>query len=169
MLVNLTPNLKEIERRRKIAQENGFEFIPQNDPRLMQYGDGIYQCNIDFNFGLNEFMEFDPEKGMFRIPFEQAYESFRPTYHKAQYGVADSVEQLKEYFREEIQDPDRKYFLTLTPVFQDKENKGKGGGWRWHKWGEYIGNLNPRCECLDDEDFGDDFQYVICFHLYELK
>lgn len=28
---------------------------------------------------------------------------------------------------------------------------------------------NPEYEYLDDEDFGDDFQYVICFHLYEIK
>jgi hypothetical protein len=166
MLVNLTPNWKEIERRSAIAKEHNFEHIPQCDERLMQYGVGIYQCNFDFNFSHEEFLEFD---NMGSIPFDQSFEVFAPSYLKAQYGVGDSIEQIKEYFKEEIEDPNRKYFITVTPVFQDKENKGKGGGWRWHKWGEYIGKLEPKCEYLDDEDFGDDFEYVICFHLYEVK
>ena len=166
MLVNLTPNWKEIERRIALTKEHNSEYIPQCDERLMQYGVGIYQCNFDFNFSHEEFLEFDD---MGTIPFDQSFEVFAPNYHKAQYGVGDSIEQIKEYFKEEIEDPNRKYFITVTPVFQDKENKGKGGGWRWHKWGEYIGKLEPKCEYLDDEDFGDDFEYVICFHLYEVK
>jgi hypothetical protein len=169
MLVNLTPNWKEIERRRGISEAHKFEYVPQCDERWMQYGDGIYQCNVAFNFGYNEFLEFDIDKGITNIPFDQSFEVFKPTYHKVQYGVADSVEQIKDYYKEEIEDPDRKYVISMTPVFQDKENKGKGGGWRWHKWGEYIGILPTECEYLDDEDFGEDFKYVICFHLYEVK
>jgi len=166
MLINLTPNWEEIERRTAIAKEHKFEYIPQCDARLMEYGVGFYQCNLGFNFSHEEFLEF---KDAPNIPYKESYDLFAPTYHKVQYGVADSVEQIKEYFKEEIADPNRKYFITATPVWQDKENKGKFDGWRWHKWGEYIGKLNPQCEYLDDEDFGDDFKYVICFHLYELK
>jgi hypothetical protein len=169
MLVNLTPNLKEIERRKQIAKEHNFDYLPQNDEKFMQYGVGFYQCNINFNFSHNEFLEFDIDKGVYNIPLDQSYGVFKPTYHKSQYGVADSIEQIKEYFKEEAEDPNRKYIVTFSPVFQDREHKGKGGGWRWHKWGTYIGNLNPQCEYLDDEDFGEDFKYVICFHLYEIK
>jgi len=166
MLVNLTPNWKEIERRSAIAREHNFEYIPQCDERLMQYGVGIYQCNFNFNFSHEEFSEFE---GLLDIPCNQCYEVFAPTYHKAQYGVADSIDQIKEYFKEEIEDPNRRYFIAVTPVYQDKKNKGKGGGWRWHKAGKYIGKLDSEFEYLDDEDFGEDFQYVISFHLYEIK
>jgi len=168
MLVNLTPNQKEIERRKQIAKDNNFTYVPQNDKVWMQYGDGIYQSNMEFNFSYNEFLEFDIDKNIHNIPFKQCYESFAPDYNKVQYGVCDSIEQLKEYYKEEIEDPNRKYFIACTPVFQDKSNRGKGGGWRWHKWGEYIGKLKSECEYLDDEDFGEDFKYVICFHLYEV-
>lgn len=168
MLTNLTPNHKEIQRRKEIASQHNFEYIPQCDERLMQYGDGIYQCNFAFNFSHEEFLEFDIDKGVSNIPYDQSFEVFKPTYHKVQYGVADSIEQIKEYYKEEIQDPNKKYFITATPVYQDKEKKESNGGWRWHKWGEYIGNLDPQCEYLDDEDFGDDFEYVICFHIYSL-
>ncbi len=169
MLVNLTPNTKEIERRGKIAKENNFTHVPQCDESFMQYGVGFYQCNFAFNFSYSEFMEFNIDKGVMCIPTEQAFEVFAPTYHKAQYGVADSVDQIKEYFKEEIAAPNRKYLITGTRVDQEKKNKGKGEGWRWCKWGEYIGKLNPKCEYLDDEDFAEDFEYVICFHLIEVK
>jgi hypothetical protein len=165
MLVKLTPNLKEIERRHSIAKEHDIEYIPQCDSRFTMYGTGIYQCNFEFNFSYEEFLEFESKDGKL---FEVRFDVFSPTYHKSQYGVADSVDQLKEYFKEEIENPDRKFIITMTPVWQDKSNAGKGGGWRWHKWGDYIGNLNPKCEYLDDEDFGDGFQYVICFHLIEI-
>ena len=168
MLVNLTPNEKEIQRRIEIAKENNFQFYPQNHPDLQQYGVGIYQCNIDFNFSHNEFLEFNIDENVFNIPFNQKYEAFAPTYHKAQYGVADNIDQIKEYYKEEIKDPDKKYFIYVTPVYPDPELKGSRMGWRWHKWGEYIGKLNPQCEYLDDEDFVNDIEYVICFHLVML-
>jgi hypothetical protein len=162
MLVNLTPDLQEIERRKQIAIEHKFEYVPQSDTSWLQET-GIYQSSFPYNFPEIEFEEF---KGMCNIPREQSYEMFKPTYHKNSYGVADSIEQIKEYYKEEIEDAEKKYFIVLTPVFQEKENKGKGGGWRWHKWGEYIGKLDTRCEYLDDEEFGDDFKYVICFSIY---
>lgn len=162
MLVNLTPDLQEIKRRKQVALQHKLKYVPQSDKRLI-IETGIYRCAFDFNFSEIEFEEF---KGLCNIPTEQAFEAFKPTYHKSQYGVADSIEQIKKYFKEEIEDKERKYFISITPVFQNKENKGKGGGWRWHKWGEYIGKLKPQYEHLDDEDFGKKFKYVICFHLY---
>ena len=164
MLINLTPNLKEIERRFQVSKEHNFNYTPQNDSKL-NIETGIYICNFGFNFSYDEFLECKDGN----IPYKQSYDTFAPTYHKSQYGVADSLEQIKEYFKEEIEDLNRNFIITIAGVYQDKDNKGKGGGWRWHKWGEYIGKLNPQCEYLDDEDFGDDFECVICFHLYEIK
>lgn len=160
MLVNLTPIQSEIDRCRKIAEEHNFDYVPQSDPKWLQET-GIYQSAHAFNFPKNEFEEFKD-----RLTWEERY-CFLD--HKATYGVADSIEQIKEYYKEEITDPDRKFFISLTPVWQDKENAGKGGGWRWHKWGEYIGNLDPQCEYLDDEDFGEDFKYILTFNICLVK
>lgn len=164
MLVDLTPYHAESERRAQVAKEHSFEFVPQWDEQWKE-GTGIYQCNMGANFSHEEFEEFKDDNN---IPFKQSYELFAPHYEKSQYGVADNVEQLKEYFKEEIEDQNRKYFIALTPVFQEPENKGRGGGWRWYKWGPYIGTLPRECEYLDDEDFGPDFEYIICFHIYEI-
>lgn len=164
MLVNLTPDVQEIERRKQIAIEHNFEYIPQSDAQWLQET-GIYQSSCPFNFPAMEFEEF---KGVCNIPMSQSCDLFRPEYNKVSYGVADSIEQIKDYYKEEIADLNRKYFIECTPVFQHKENKGKGGGWRWHKWGKYIGILDSKCEYLDDEEFGDDFKYIICFNINEV-
>lgn len=164
MLVNLTPDLEEIERRKLVAIEHDFEYVPQSDPKWLQET-GIYQSSFGFNFPEIEFLEF---KGLVNIPRTQSFDLFKPNYHKSQYGVADTIEQIKDYYKDEIDDTIRKYFIACTPVFQDLENKGQGGGWRWHKWGRYIGTLDPQCEYLDDEEFGEDFKYVICFSINEV-
>ena len=93
-------------------------------------------------------------------------------YIKSQYGVADNFEQIKEYFKDEIADKENQYIVKVLYVYQDKnENDGNSyGTWRWHKWGPYIGKLNPQYEYLNDEEFGLDFQgYVICFHLIRVN
>lgn len=71
---------------------------------------------------------------------------------------------LGEYLR----NSDRKFAVGFNPIKQDPENPG--GGWRWHKWGTYIGKHNICCEYLDDEDLSDINQdYILCFHIYEFK
>jgi hypothetical protein len=161
MLVNLTPIKEEQERRALIAKENNFEYTPQSDPKYLQET-GIYQSSFAYNFPEDEFKELE------KLSYDDRYKIFE-NYEKITHGVADTIEQIKEYYKEEVLDENKKYAIALTPVWQEIENKGKGGGWRWHKWGEYIGKLDPQCEHLDDEDFGKDFKYVITFTLYAVR
>lgn len=147
MLVNLTPNLKAIDSIKSFTKEYNYEYIPQSDESLM-LEKGIYRDNVDFNFGENEFLEKSEKVDV--------------------YGVADNLEQIKEYLKKYIDDLNEKYIISVTPVFQDKSNEGKRDGWRWHKWGPYIGKLKPQYEYLDDEYFGDDFNYVLTFDLIKV-
>lgn len=156
MLVDLTPDLKEQERRKIIAEDNNFKYLNQDDP-VLKIETGIYQCNFDFNFSDDEFIEKLKTRPI-----------LFPKYAKSSYGVADTIEQIKEYYKKELNLKTRKFTIDVTPVWQQRENKGKGGGWRWHKWGKYIGELNPQHEHLDDEDFGEDFKYIIVFRLNEV-
>ncbi len=173
MLVNLTPNIKEIERREAIAAEHNFKYIPQFDPKWLQKT-GIYQSSFAFNFPEEEFMEeldglyYNESK---KKPDETSLEYYTRNDKNwvDQYGVADNIKQIEKFYKKQIKSKTEKFVIALTPVRQNKENKGKGSGWRWHKWGRYIGKLNPLHEYLDDEDFGKNFQYVLCFHLYHVK
>lgn len=80
------------------------------------------------------------------------------------YGVADTVEQVKEHYAHVIANPDVQICIALMPVF--KSNEPEHGGWRWHKWGEYIGTHKPQCEYLYNEP---DIDMVLCFHVYVVE
>lgn len=80
------------------------------------------------------------------------------------HGVADNVEQVKKRFANVIANPDVQICIALMPVFKSKEPED--GGWRWHKWGEYIGTQNPQCEYLYNEP---DIDLVLCFHVYVVE
>lgn len=80
------------------------------------------------------------------------------------YGVCDTIEQVKEKYSKWLNDPELKFCISFTKV--TKSEQPANGGWRWHKWGEYIGTKEPQYEYLYDE--GDDIQEVYCYHIYQL-
>jgi hypothetical protein len=64
-------------------------------------------------------------------------------------GVCDSYEQILKKCPELLEDDGRKFIISLTRIIA--ENQPEEGGWRWHKWGEYIGDYKPICEYIYDE------------------
>lgn len=80
------------------------------------------------------------------------------------YGVCDSIEQVKEKYSKWLEDSKLRFCISFKKV--TKAEQPSEGGWRWHKWGEYIGVKNPQNEYLYDED--DDIQEVYCYHIYQL-
>lgn len=79
----------------------------------------------------------------------------------SEYGVCDTHTQILEQCPE-LQDPNREFLIILTPV--KKQNQSSEGGWRWHKWGPYIGDKKPQCEYLYDEPR---IEEVFVYHIYE--
>jgi hypothetical protein len=80
------------------------------------------------------------------------------------YGVCDTVEQVKQKYAQWLDDPSEKYCIAFTLVTKDSQPERYG--WRWHKWGEYIGDKSPQHEYLYDED--DSIQEVYCYHIYKI-
>ncbi len=77
-------------------------------------------------------------------------------------GVCDSPEQLmKKVDFESIPEP---VFISFVRISRDEQPLQ--GGWRWHKWGEYIGDHEPMHEYLHDER---DIFEVYTFSVHELK
>lgn len=127
--------------------------IGQGGPRL-EPETGIFITNT-FSLGnlianeKDDWYDFqDPDKGIW-------YGS---------YGVCDNVEQVKTRYAQWLEDPELKFCINFCKV--KKSDQPEMGGWRWHKWGEYIGELNPQHEYLYDED--DSIQEVFCYHIYKL-
>ena len=92
--------------------------------------------------------------------FLSNYERY-PNTSVGSYGVCDSLENLLEKCPE-LEAPGREFVVTLTPI--RKADEPANGGWRWHKWGEYIGAQEPQCEYIHDEPV---IEQVFCFHIYE--
>ena len=85
------------------------------------------------------------------------------------YGVVDSIEQLQDLIKPIIECPDRNFVVSLCRV--DREHQYEEGGWRWHKWGPYYGNHEPKHEYLYDEVDANGvgiIDTVIIFHVYEI-
>jgi hypothetical protein len=81
------------------------------------------------------------------------------------YGVCDTPQQFLEDYGKIIKEDERTFMVTFAKVDKYPENKGNGGGWRWHKWGPYVGHGQPTTEYLDDESLFDDGIYV--YHIYQ--
>ena len=78
------------------------------------------------------------------------------------YGVCDNWEQIFEripeikYYKESKE----KFVIFLCPHI--KKNQPDHDGWRWHKWGPYIGDQEPQYEYLRDEP---EIDMVYSFHI----
>lgn len=77
------------------------------------------------------------------------------------YGVCDSPEQLLSLYDFEA-DP-RKFCISFVKI--ERAYASPRGGWRWHKWGNYVGLKSPQMEYLYDEP---DIEAVYTFHIYEV-
>lgn len=80
------------------------------------------------------------------------------------YGVCDSPEQLLAKLPEEITTGPRKFVISVTGV--RKEDQPPDGGWRWEKWGPYIGEMESKADYLYDEP---DIDMVCIYHIYEVE
>lgn len=130
-----------------IAQVNG------NSTDIINVDVGIYQIG-DFSFDMrlkqynvNEYAEVNNGDEYF-----------------GSYGVCDDVENFKDKLKHIIDDKVRKFVVSFTPI--EKSTESPRGGWRWHKWGDYIGNKNPQHEYIYDED--DSITKVYVYHIYQI-
>lgn len=121
----------------------------KHSPETKELRPGIYEIG---HFGGTHFMRGYEE-----------YPEFGGERYRGPYGVCDSVEQLLCHYPE-LTLPGREFVVTVTPVRRAEQSET--GGWRWHKWGDYIGTQEPRHEYLFDETHIDE---VLVFHIYEKK
>jgi len=79
-------------------------------------------------------------------------------------GVCDAMQQIFDKCPTIAESPTRQFVITVTPIFRGEQPRD--GGWRWHKWGSYIGIHEPQCEYLHDEP---DIDMVMVYKIYEKK
>jgi hypothetical protein len=77
------------------------------------------------------------------------------------YGVCDGIENLLEVIPE-LTSKEHEFVVLLHKIA--KKDQPNEGGWRWHKWGDYIGTQTPTTEYIYDEP---EIEVVYCYHIYE--
>lgn len=133
------------------------KYINHLKDRLMSEDDAGHRSfilgllNHEMNKPLKTFLNKRKHKRFNR----KTYETFQ------EYGVCDNVEQIFKFYDFE-RDP-RKFAIFLTPMY--KEDQPSRGGWRWEKWGPYIGNKKSTADYLYDEDYID---MVYVYHIVEV-
>lgn len=79
------------------------------------------------------------------------------------YGVCDNPSQFMMVLGGKLAaHPSRSFCVSLVQI--KKSDAPPEGGWRWHKWGPYIGEQDPQCEYLYDEP---KIEEVWTYHVYE--
>ena len=146
--------------------------LGMSDPE--ELAPGVYRAGFDFNFDhdlkaagytLNEYPFQDAWRKVFALePGTDEHDAAREAALRSpnDYGVADSWEQIVERWPDLITD-ERRFVIGMTEV--RRADEPERDGWRWHKWGEYIGTHAPTAEYLVDEDGIDS---VWAFHVYEV-
>ena len=112
---------------------------------------GIYEVN---HFGCSPFID-----GYKNWPDEELVNKDGDWF--GNYGVCDNYQQILDQCPM-LKDSDRQFFITIKSV--KKENQDPDGGWRWHKWGPYIGTHEITTEYLYDEPIVEE---VFVYHIYE--
>ena len=80
------------------------------------------------------------------------------------YGVCDNWQQITEQCPMLCSSTDRHFAISITSI--SKADQPASGGWRWHKWGPYIGTQEPTCEYIHDEPV---IEQVYVYHVYQLN
>ena len=119
--------------------------------------DGVYVCNLNSNYDIEVLTNYKEK------------ENFNSPIYWWNYGVCDNASQVLDYYDALYKEhtdymKDKKFVILLTPMI--RKEQPEWGGWRWHKWGQYIGKFEPKCEYLHDE-IGID--YVYCFTILEIE
>lgn len=99
----------------------------------------------------------------FRPPgLKEYFES--PEKHMSPYGVCDHYTQIIHQYRHLLFDPAHSYVIVVCEI--TKKEQPETGGWRWRKWGPYIGNHHISYEYLYDEP---EVESVYCYRIFEIE
>lgn len=115
--------------------------------------DGIYESNWLFNLPWDT-----PNREKFCD--WPKFDSFKSSYGSS-YGTCDNVQQILDEYPE-LQDPNRQFMVLLQKVVRAEQPSQ--GGWRWHKWGPYLGSFEPEHEYIYDET---GIEQVLIYRIYE--
>jgi hypothetical protein len=126
---------------------------------------GVYLAHTNFSHEIEHLVQEEhPFTERLKVAWNQHSTGLFPyDSYPSDYGVCDDHTQILAKWPELETDPAH-FIISLSLI--TRASQPAQGGWRWHKWGDYIGTKTPRCEYLHDEP---EIDAVFCFHIMELK
>lgn len=121
-----------------------------NQNRFTLLKNGIHEIN---HFNLDILIPVN-------LDFDEKYPDLGEFYS---YGVCDHFSQILEQCPILESSKERAFVVSVTEI--NKSEEPSSGGWRWHKWGSYIGTHEITTEYLYDEPV---VETVYCYHIYEV-
>jgi len=148
--------------------------------QIIQDSDGFFWGDFNFNHNIehsdyvliDDLADFNLKTGMF-YSWKQRQDEFKKPREEwnsevfnceSGFGVADNPEQVLKHFKTVINNPDVEVVISFTPIY--KSEQPEDGGWRWHKWGTYIGDHEIQHEYLYDEE---GIEKVLVYQVYPVK
>jgi hypothetical protein len=145
------------------------------DPMLMFVAEeiepGVYKTGLNFEHSIEQFTDFKaintydnvgpdgrPIVVDYNAPLSEQFKTIGQGINP--YGISDNVEQIKAKFKDAMESSNP-VVIAYTEIRRDEQPAQ--GGWRWHKWGEYIGTQDSQCEYIHDEP---NIESVFVYHVY---
>ncbi len=143
---------------------------------------GVYETGLNFNIHIGNLCAYKDWSGMPDLDDDMTEEQIQEKvkrYQRAgsvspadvrrwcsknEVGVADNYQQVLAAYPLAVQHPTRRFCLSVTPI-RRSEAPAKGG-WRWKKWGRYLGTQEPAADYIADEPI---IEEVVVFRWYELQ
>lgn len=140
------------------------DVVLKNDPLMdMVAGFAGYSTNIvRLGLGIYQIGHFNFEHVLGDIVKEKWPDFSDDTFNS--FGVCDDFTQIIAKCPELVDDRNRKFAIAVCEIIKSKQPAQ--GGWRWHKWGPYIGTKKPTTEYLYDET---EISSVFVYSIVELK
>lgn len=144
----LSTNLKKINPQSR--EHEILSIICGGEPQFERIIPGVYKCN---HFNFHSVLD---ASGV-------SFDEYSTEFSINPYGVCDSPEQFLSDFGQEIAESPNYYIVAFTQLL--KSEQPPQGGWRWHKWGPYVGHQSPQAEYLYDEPKIDE---VYVYNIYQI-
>lgn len=134
-MFNMLVNLKKLRKSRK----------------KNRIGQGMYLANGLVRFDFGWYLE------RYGIPVFEKYQPIvnEPSRIIGTFGVCDYPEQVLEQIPELVTSKE-KFVVGFTKI---KRNEQSPFGWRWKKWGKYIGTQQPKHEYIYDDKHIDEVYF----------
>ena len=117
---------------------------------------GIYAAHVNFDHEIEDLIRENYPEWKQRVNWFNCY------------GTCDHWTQILQEYRSQLEHDERHFMIYLSQPIR-KSDQPATGGWRWHKWGPYIGVFQTQVEEHEYLYDTPDVVEVFAYHVVEVN